>query len=92
MVVGGGLIEGVCKIEKMPGWSGYPATSQGQLKNKEGMAPHWPPLSGGPDYDVTHDGSQILLEVLPRHHGKIPTRIGSHPTGQGTSQDPIVTL
>jgi hypothetical protein len=39
MVVGGGHIEDVCKIEKMPGWSGYPATSPGQLKNREGMAP-----------------------------------------------------
>jgi hypothetical protein len=81
MVVGGGLIEDVCKLEKMPGWPGYPATSQGQLKNKEGIAPRQPPLSGGLDYDVTHGGSQILLEVLPGHHGKIPPTIGSHPTG-----------
>jgi hypothetical protein len=71
MVVGGGLIEDVCKIKKMPGWSGYPTTSQGQLKNKVGMVPCRPPLSGGPDYGITHDGSQILLEVLPRRHGKI---------------------
>ncbi len=63
MVVGGGLEEEVCEMKETWSASEEPATSQGQLLTKKGMAP--PPrslaanrtcripLSGGPRYDLT---------------------------------------